>query len=229
MKHVSKYSPGEKYSIDSGFINIICVHGKYIMFRRTPTKTNPPEVLEESDFDRLLQLEHAEFTDVFAQLNETSAISSGPCKKIKYNSEKTANHYIYLLKDAEKSPHIRSYICPDCNVWHITTRQDWREVTIRELQNVIDFKNGEIKDQENKIKKLGDITASLHKVFESLCSITEQDLIALANKCLHEMEFGDGSGKELTTTEVLVKYFKMLDRVPVPYFITPLPPAPKEN
>lgn len=84
------------------------------------------------------------------------------CKKVKFNSEKTANKYIAKLKltsDRTKIPK-RAYLCVHCNCWHLTSLEtfdsDESEVEklkkeIKRLQNILIERDNEIK---NKIKQI---------------------------------------------------------------------------
>lgn len=60
------------------------------------------------------------------------------CKKVKYASERDANNDIerIRIKSKRNTIPIRSYKCPVCSSWHLTSREDWKD-KIAKLENQI--------------------------------------------------------------------------------------------
>lgn len=58
------------------------------------------------------------------------------CTKTAYTTEKAANDDILRIKKKSKRATIpfRSYLCPNCGAWHLTSQEDKKTVAIRELQ-----------------------------------------------------------------------------------------------
>lgn len=71
------------------------------------------------------------------------------CKKVKFANEKFADDYIKKLKktSVRSTVPIRAYLCMTCNTWHLTSREKFEHVTIKEL-------NKQISDLKNLIKKI---------------------------------------------------------------------------
>jgi hypothetical protein len=72
------------------------------------------------------------------------------CKKVKFATEKDCNEHIKRLKKTstrEVKP-IRGYLCPYCNTWHLTSRETFESIKIKELNITI----SELKVTINELK-----------------------------------------------------------------------------
>ena len=105
------------------------------------------------------------------------------CKKVKFINQEFADSYVAKLQKTSKRNRkpIRSYLCPKCNVWHITSAEEkdltsgrfvlWQELVIKgqektiiELNNKINYLNEYHKeDRANVVKTYKDMINSMDK------------------------------------------------------------------
>lgn len=78
------------------------------------------------------------------------------CKKVKFISEKFAEAYIEKLQktSARVLVPVRSYLCPVCLCWHLSSNNSHEQVKIKELQAIINDKNKLITKHEATICEL---------------------------------------------------------------------------
>jgi len=71
------------------------------------------------------------------------------CKKVSYSSEKIALHDVkkYNIKSTRESKPIRTYLCPICFNWHLTSKP-------KKVDNLISELNQKIKNQKEVITQL---------------------------------------------------------------------------
>lgn len=77
------------------------------------------------------------------------------CAKVKYSSQEFADFAIQQIKKTSKRTKIpiRSYLCHICNAWHLTSRADFKDEKINELNQIIKQLKEEIAILKKQIDK----------------------------------------------------------------------------
>lgn len=91
------------------------------------------------------------------------------CRKTSFSDEASALFYIEKLRRTSKREivPIRTYLCPHCNTWHLTSKPNFEsvkyEMEIIKLKNIIENNTNQINNLKRKIENISkNVSVSFH-------------------------------------------------------------------
>lgn len=92
------------------------------------------------------------------------------CKKVRFVDEATAEAYIKKLNSGGSRRSVvpvRAYLCPECMVWHITSRRYHEDIEFEKLEGLVMDLRRKVKEQNRVVNELN------HKIKEQKGIIKE--------------------------------------------------------